>query len=270
MLAQERYAIIIDMLRENNVIKISDIVQRFGISNLTARRDLDALQDQNLVHRVYGGAILLNSNSDTGTLPDTTEHTQTPRHLEGRAIGKAAADIISEGDSIFLGTGTTVMEIARNMHHLSNVTVLTNSLAVLNELSTTNNSIYVLGGFLDPNEHSIYGNAAISMLQSFCADKAFIGCGGITFSHGISDYLSQVADINRIMVENALKTILVADSHKFGSNAFAVVCPITSVNTILTDDDLPIKYQEGIRQRGIDLHMIPVGSDSSDDDSDSN
>lgn len=257
MLAQERQTIILEMLHKHNIIKISDIVSRFRISNLTARRDLDILQDQNLVRRIYGGAILVDHpETASSSASEACSPGKASQRMEIAAIGKQAASMIHEGDIVFLGTGTAVLEVARHMRHLSNVTIITNSLAVINELAATDNPIFVLGGQLDNNEHSINGTSATSMAQTFCANKAFIGCGGLTLEQGISDYSGAVAEVCRIMVQNAAQSILVSGSHKFGSNALSIVCPLSGLSTVITDAGVTPKYREGFQKAGVALQMV--------------
>lgn len=255
MLAQERHAIILDMLRERKIIKISDIATQFGISNLTARRDLDILQDQNLVRRVHGGAILMDQDALLAGR-SAESHTRPTQRAEIQTIGKLAASMIQSGEVVFLGIGTTVLEVARHMHHLTNITVLTNSLAVINELAGSGNTIYVLGGILDSNEHSISGRFAVDMLGEFCADWAFIGCGGVTAAHGLSDYYEPGAAVSRVMVKNAAKTVLVTSSHKFNSDALSIVCPISDIYMVVTDEGISAPCRDELNQLGVKLRMV--------------
>lgn len=249
MLAKERHAIIMEELKRNKIIKITDIVRQFDVSNETARRDLEALQDQKLIKRIYGGAVL-----DTATSFDSF---LTPRaslsQSEKSAIGKAAADLISEGDTIILDIGTTTLEIARNIKNMRNITVLTNSLAILNELAASDYNVYCLGGRINADELSMSGDLTANALRNFFVDKAFIGAGGITFSEGVSDYNSEEATVRRTVIQRANKVVLVADSGKFGSNAFAFVCPIENIDTIVSDENLSESYVSGIRERKIEL-----------------
>lgn len=256
MLAQERHAIILEMLQQRNIIKISDIANRFGISNLTARRDLDALQDQNLIRRVYGGAVLVEQAAE-GSEGAAAFRRRADR-TEIRAIGKAAAAMVQPGDILFLGTGTTVLEVARHIRHLNDLTILTNSLAVINELADTGNVLYVLGGKLDKEEHSFSGAYASQMLQTFCADKAFVGCGGISKAQGITDYSPQVAEIDRLMVQKSSCAVLVCASHKFETNTLSVVCPLSELDMIITDEGLPVRQRDSLRRQGVELRVVPA------------
>ena len=255
MLAHERQAHIIDHLREHRVIKITDIVDRFGVSNLTARRDLEVLQEQKIVRRVYGGAIL---SADPSTLgrPDIllpTIDQEQAKNLDKKAIGKLAATLVRDGDILFLGSGNTVLEVARNLRSFSNLTIITCSLAVINELATTSNTIYVLGGRLDNSEHSI--DVSDAHLKSFCADKAFISCDGVTLTHGVSASYPPNTKTGHLMVKNAKQAILVSTSRKFGSNALSVTCELSDLNVIVSDEGLSPEYQDAIAQQGVTLML---------------
>lgn len=253
MLAQERQDIILDMLRQRGgIIKMTDIVTKFGVSNETARRDLETLQDKNLVKRIYGGAVLTNRQDDGNKfLPPKSEerHGQADRV----AIGKAAADLIHDGDSVILAPGTTVLQVARHLKRLHSLTVLTNSLAVVNELSNTNFDVYVLGGKLDSNEKNMYGDMALSSIRSVFVDKAIIGAGGVTFDYGISDYGIHDYSLREEIIKHANQTILVAQSEKFGTNAFSIGFPLSHISTVVSDTNLSEEYVNGIHDMGIEL-----------------
>jgi len=249
MLAQKRQNIILEMLRQSGgIIKMSDIVSRFQVSNETARRDLETLQDKNLVKRIYGGAVL----SDTGSfVPARTDGSHG--QLERNAIGLAAAELVHDGETVILATGTTVLQVARHLKRLHSLTVITNSLAVANELGNTNFDIFVLGGKLDTNEKNMFGDMTLMALGSVFADKAFIGAGGITFEFGISDYGIEDFSVRAEMIKHSNKTILVAQSKKFGRNAFSLGCPLIQTATIVSDTSLSKEYREGIKELGIEL-----------------
>lgn len=248
MLAQERQSIILEMLKSKNIIKISNIAERFDITTETARKDLEALQSQRLVRRVYGGAVLeSNPPSDASFRARTNTDA-----ADKAALGRAAAALVKEGDVIFIGPGTTMLELARNIKHMNNITVLTNSLAVTNELATTNISLYVLGGLVGQDELSLQGTITLNSLQLFFADKAFISCGGITLSGGISDYGSEGQMLNA-MLKRSNQKILVSSSVKFGQNSFSYVCNFDEVDIIISDSNLDKTYQNAIRERNVQL-----------------
>jgi DeoR/GlpR family transcriptional regulator of sugar metabolism len=249
MLAQKRQNVILEMLRQSGgIIKINDIVSKFNVSNETARRDLETLQDNNLVKRIYGGAILSSVNSFIPVREDGSRG-----QAERVAIGQAAAELVHDGETVILSTGTTVLQVSRYLKRLHSLTVITNSLAVVNELSNTNFEIFVLGGKLDTNEKNMYGDMALMSLRSVFADKAFIGAGGITFEFGVSDYGVDDFTIREGIIKHSIKTILVAQSEKFGSNAFSLGLSLNQMGIVVSDTNLSQEYQQGIKDMGIEL-----------------
>ena len=231
---------------------MTEIVSMFSVSNETARRDLETLQDQNLVKRVYGGAILVERKNHVDVTPQR-DVDGTRGQAERAAIGKAAADLVSEGETVLLASGTTVLHVALNLKKFRSLTVLTNSLAVINALIDTNFDIYVLGGKLDMDELIMSGYMSLQAVKSVFVDKTFIGAGGITFKYGISDYGSVDANIREEMLNRANQVILVAQSEKFGRNAFSLGNPLDRVHTVVSDTNLSDEYVNGIRDMGIDL-----------------
>ena len=256
MLAKERQNKIVEVLYQNTIIKISEIVRMFNVSNETARRDLETIQDMGIARRVYGGAVL-NENADKkpGSRNPVTKESwgNTGGRTEREAIGKKAAEFVHEGDSVCLGVGTTVYEISRHLTRMKNLTIITNSIAVLTELADSDVTLYILGGRVDVNERMLQGAITDNALQMFYVDKAFIGAGGVTIEGGITDYELQEATFKRKICEHARKVYLVAHSEKFGMNAFSFSCPLDQVDVIITDPMLPQSYADRIREMGIEI-----------------
>lgn len=257
MLAKERQNKILDILYEKKIIKISEIVRLFSVSNETARRDLESIQDLGVAKRVYGGAVLTvednSKNNKTIQLGTPGRWRKQNGRAERDAIGKKAAEFIREGDSVCLGIGTTVHEISKHITQMKNLIVLTNSIAVLTELANSDITLYILGGLVDVNEQTMKGSIPENSLKMFYVDKAFIGAAGITFDGGITDYDLQEATLKKMICEHANKVYLVAHSEKFGANAFSYSCPLNLVDVIITDPRLPKKYADQIKDMGIEL-----------------
>lgn len=253
MLAQERQHAILEILaQQGGIIKMKDIASQFQVSNETARRDLEVLQDQKLVTRVYGGAILTDRREPLA-LPHQRGSESAGGNNTRVMIGRAAAELVHDGEVVILASGSTILEVARHLKRLRDLTVLTNSLAVINELIETNFNIYVLGGKLDNNELNMSGAMGVRAIQGIFADKTFIGAGGITFQYGVSDYGSSDAAIRAEMISRANQTILVAQSDKFGRNTFSLDTPLDQIHTIVSDSALTQEYADGIREMGIEL-----------------
>lgn len=186
MLAQERHEQIMQILRsEKRFIRITELVERFHISNETARRDLSALQAKGLVKRVHGGGVLCEQAPQEDTpFADQPALDYTVK----QSIGALAASLVEDGDTIFLGSGSTMHEIARHLPDLSNLTVLTISLPVAMELAGRRCSVIVLGGRIDQNEYCLSGILTNCNLRQFFVDKAFFGASGVTMAHGVTDF----------------------------------------------------------------------------------
>ena len=251
MLAQERQKLILDTLTDNRIIKTQDIAEQFGISNLTARRDLDALSEQGYVHRIYGGAVLI-PNSLPNTLTEDKQRKNTPRKIvEG--IGRLAAAMVEEGETIHLGNGTLTLEVAKNLVNIPNLTFITGSMMIANFLISANCRTYILGGLIDPYEQNIYSRSAMDMMDKFYPTKSFLGCDGITVEHGVTAINLPGAELGSISVHSSAKTIIVAHSWKFGKDAMNKVCDLSELYAIVTDDGLDPEYREKIEQTGVKL-----------------
>ena len=259
MLAQERQTIIIRLLLENHFVKMSDLAERFHISQLTVRRDLDVLQDQRILRRVYGGAILIADPTELqadGIVQYQAAEKQRGADAAKQAIGAMAASMVREGDVVsLLDYGTTALAIAKHLKHKSNLTILTMALPVISELANSKNTIYVLGGALDSNDHYISGPFAEEMLKKFYADVCYMSCSGATLAHGVSSMSVQTSHLGTLAMQQAKKIILVCESRKFSIDAMCLTCPISDMDAIITDDGISDADREAIQNLGIELYI---------------
>lgn len=257
MTANNRQKIIIDTLKtRGGVIKVNEIAKQFGVSNETARRDIEYLKEQGAVTRVYGGAILSNNFSQKFFSPEI-DNTDIWKKT---AIARAAATMVKDGESIFVGIGSTMLQVVRNLKSLNELTVITPSLPVAMELTNTPFRIIVLGGILDPNELDLSGPLTLNNMDFFHVDKAFLGAGGVTVESGISDYNPNGFGRHAKMSRCADTTILVAQSDKFGKDALSIEMPLSQVDTIITDDKLPKEMEAAIRETGKNLIITRLDS----------
>lgn len=250
MLAKERQYLVLEHLKANNIISISEIVRKFDVSHETARRDLEALKDQGLAKRIHGGAVLADDLSSGSFYYGDKD---ALGYAERTAIGRAAAKLVNPGDSVLLGMGSTVLEVAKNLKQTQNISVITNAIPVVTELIRTDVDVHILGGRLNHDELNIVGYSVRDTLKKYYADKAFIGAGGITFENGISDYSSDDAEFIHMITERARTVILVADSGKFGTNAFASECSLKDIDVVVSDQNLSQEYVRGIKELGLTL-----------------
>lgn len=238
MLADERRALIMDELHKNGIVKVNELAKKFNITSETVRRDINLLQKRNLVNKIYGGAVLAGS-----TIKDSLYSTRETMHpKEKAAIGKLAASLIHDQDTIMLGSGTTTLEIAKNIKHLHNLTVITNSIPVILELLPTGMNIFCTGGAIGTVDLNMSDAFALNALKNYHVDMAFITALGITRQAGATCYTPEESLIAKQIKNQARQTILTVDSSKFGHNSLVVQGKIQEYDIIITDSNVPQSY----------------------------
>lgn len=248
MLAQERYSIIMEMLELNKIVKVPELCEKFNVSIETVRRDLEFLEQEGKLKRVYGGAVL---QSKSGAEPSYNTRS-TKNAKEKIMIGKKTAELISDGETLMIDLGTTTLEVARHLKNKKNLTIITNCLTIAQELVNVPTFRVILpGGILRPNELALSGFISEQFMKEFNVDKTIIGVGGITKDTGITDYHLEETRVRKIMIENGKQIIAVADHSKFGIKALVKVCSIQDVDTIVTNDKLNKKIAQEYIEEGI-------------------
>src|SRR5690625_2399952 len=250
MLAQERQGIILNLLHEQEVVKVSELCDRFNVSVETIRRDLDYLSKQGKLKRVYGGAVMVEKAA--------TEPAYNYRFIKNeskkRKIGKETSKLIANGDTLIIDLGTTTLEVAKHLKHKKNLTVITNSLYIARELvDIPENRVIVIGGNLRAGELTTSGIFVEEILKSFNVDKVIIGVGGITIENGISDYHLDEARARKIMTTRGKHVIAVADHSKFDVEALVNICPIEEIDTLVTDDKVPSHIINQYKNRNLNV-----------------
>jgi DeoR/GlpR family transcriptional regulator of sugar metabolism len=212
MLNQERQQKILEQVRKAGAVRVSQLSEGLSVSEATIRRDLDMLHESGFLQRTHGGAVVANLASPE---PPVIQR-MTENILAKERIGKAAAKLVRDGETIFIGSGTTAREVARNLSDRRNLTVITNSLLVMNTLSQTeNNAVIALGGLLRRKELSFIGYLTEQMLRELHPQKVFMGIYAVSLRFGLSnDDLSEVAT-DRVIIASASEVILLADHTKF-------------------------------------------------------
>lgn len=233
MLAQERYEYIIENLNKDGAVKVSKLIKELNVSIETIRRDLEHLEKEGVLDRVYGGAIPKKKVVDTLSFEKREEEFKEEK-LE---IASIAIKYISEGQSIALNDSTTNVEIAKKLKKtFRNITVLTNSLVIATELAE-NESINVIlsGGLLNNKEYAFYGELAKNTLSNFIVDKAFISVGGVSVNRGITDYNIHTVEIQKMLIDISKEAIILADSSKLDNVSLTKIADIDNINFIITD-----------------------------------
>jgi len=252
--ADERRSLILECLARDQVVKVADLSDRFAVSQVSIRRDLELLDRLGLLKRVHGGAVAI-PNATLGQ-----PHVTKMRHHveEKERIGRAAAQLIRYGDRLIFDSGTTVLQVARSIPgdllSAGNLTVITGSLPIIQELGPWKSvHLIVLGGIYLPEYETIVGPQAIDDLRGLHADKVFIGTDGLTFSHGVTTANLLEAEVDRAMVEAASEVIVVADSSKIGLIGLTTILPVTRINKLITDNKAPSDFVAALREQGVEV-----------------
>lgn len=245
-----RHQTILDLIEEHGEVRVVELCQRFGVSEMTIRRDLSELERAGLLRRVHGGAV-----SARGRSYEPPFLTRTGEHQEQKQrIGQLAASLIHDGDSIALDVGTTTLEIAhalRNRKNL-NLTVLTASLHIATLLANTPGIRLILaGGILRPGELSMVGHIAERTFCEFYVDKLFLGVGGISLEAGLTEFNLEDALVKQAMLKTAKERIVVVDSSKLNRIAFTHIAPLSEVHTLITDNDADPNTLQRLREASL-------------------
>lgn len=246
----ERQAEIYALIIREGRVSVAQVCSTFGVSEATARRDLDILAEQGKIQRVHGGAI---RNNQAPPEKPIFERSSVQADEKSR-IGKVAADLINDGETIFLGSGSTVYEIARNIHGKHNLTIITNSLLVVNELADKQDiTLISIGGILRNSERSFIGHIAQQALGELRADKVFMGIRAISLEQGLTnDYLPETMTDRTIMGMGS-RVIIVADYTKCGRVATAYVAPLENIDLLITSKETPSEFIQALVDRGINV-----------------
>lgn len=251
MLAEERYRDILDMLEKDGSVRVSSLIKHFNVSIETIRRDLEFLEKQGYLRRVYGGAVLSKLNT-----PNLNFSDREKEHLdEKRYIADIAMNYVREGQSIALDYGTTTLEVAKALkRNFESLTILTNSMIIANELSTMHKyTVIVTGGILKPEEFSFFGSIAENNITQFHIDTAFISVTGISLKEGLTDYILEGIGVQKKFIEVSDEIIVLAGSSKFDSVSLSKICDIDRVNLIITDSGLNKSVFEKYNEKGINI-----------------
>lgn len=251
MLAEERYKVILNTLEEEDVVRVSNLIKLFNVSVETVRRDLEFLEKNKLLKRVYGGAIPIVDKATNNEGVDYIDFdSRVGTNVEAKnKIALEAINLISEYDSIALDSGTTTLELAKLLkENFKRLTILTNSLIILNELSKINTfTVISTGGVLKTDEYAFMGDIAVDNISNFNINKSFISASGISLDDGITDWRLEELKIQKKMVDVSKEVIVLADSTKFNSTSLLKICDIEDVDTIVTekewDEDILRKYK---------------------------
>jgi DeoR/GlpR family transcriptional regulator of sugar metabolism len=252
VLAEQRRQEVLSTVRSGQTVETATLAKRFGVSEMTIRRDLDELADRGLLRRVRGGAVQAKSLR----YEPPFDESQIERGEQKARVGSAAADLVGPGATIIIDIGTTALELARHLHGRSGLTVVTNNLAVYEELVGDEDvDILLLGGLVRRNYRSLVGFLTADSLQGIRADLAFIGTSGIGEDLTLLDTTAEEIPAKRAMIRAAKRVVLLADGAKFWGGGLGRVAGIEAVDVVVTTTDAPRDRLAALRDRNVEVRV---------------
>jgi DeoR/GlpR family transcriptional regulator of sugar metabolism len=248
LLKEERQQLILEAVKDNRQATVAELTRRFGVSQVTIRRDLREMAARGMLRRAHGGAVLATLAPPESPVVKRMERAENCKVC----IGRAAAALVSDGDSVFIGSGSTATQVARHLGDRTGLTVVTNALTIATELASAGGvTVVVTGGMMRPEELSLVGHITEQSLREVRVDKVILGMPAISLEAGMTnDYLPEVMT-DRAIIEMAPELIVVADHTKFGKVASAFVAPVERVTTLVTNSETDPKTLKRLRDMGI-------------------
>ena len=242
----ERQNRLMEIMRQQNAVSVATLSSLMKVSEVTIRKDLTMLEEQHMLYRVHGSAILVN------------------RYINDRSVAEKeklyAARLIGPDDTIMVASGTTTLAMAREIGQNDRLTVITSAFSVASELSTRRSvDVIQLGGMVRRSSLSVLGPFAEQMLGSLSCSKLFMGVDGVDLDYGVTTTNHIEASLHKQMIASVQKVIVLADSSKFGRRGFSKICDMSAVDQIITDDKAPASVIERLQESGVDVTVVPVG-----------
>jgi DeoR family transcriptional regulator of aga operon len=255
---QQRFNAILTGLQETGTVAVEDLSEQLSVSVVTIRRDLDVLEQQGLLRRTHGGAVSIEPLFYEPFRKDRSFLAQVERQAgEKRRIGRAAAALITPGETIAITPGTTTAEIIRGLPLHSKITVVTNTANIAMELSKRKDvNVFVTGGHLHGDWFSLVGPTAIRSLENMLIHTMFVGADGIDAAWGLSCFNSDEAELNGTMVRHARRHIAVVDHTKFNVVANWRICETGTLQKLITDTGTTDEMIAPFQKLGIEVIRV--------------
>ncbi len=253
MLLIDRRNMIIEYLEEFGSAKVEELSQKLNVTPMTIRRDLQYLEDNNIVSRTFGGAIL-----KSGLTSEVPYKNKVISNMdEKKRIAKYAVSLVQNGQIVYLDSGTTNMEIAKQLKSKQNLTVVTNDIKIAGYLSFSSNfKILCTGGWVQNSTGTCLGSHTIEFLKGINVDIGFIGSSSVSYKSGLTTPTFEKADVKKQAIKSATKLVLVIDNSKFGKESFAKVCNLDEFDLVVTDAGLSEKTHELLKKENINVKLV--------------
>lgn len=245
MLAAERQAMIVELIKENGSVQVDELAKELDVSAMTIRRDLVKLQNSNMIERCHGGAV--------AKLEVAYEAKQTSHKNSKEAIAKKCMQYVKTGDSVFLDAGTTTCEIARMIRHIPEIIIVTNDLEIAQVLKDSEAKVYICGGLLQKETGSLFGRYATDMLKDFRFDVGFFGAASVNEDFQVTTPTHEKMWLKRQVPKQCARSYLVVDQSKFGKQSMTWINQLEDYTGVVTDRRFTLEELEKIHDRGVKI-----------------
>jgi len=246
VLKLQRIQKIEDYIREHGSVSLDELCRQFDVSKNTIRRDMNELEARNIVKKVYGGVVL---NDEDAPIP-LSQRQMTMKGAKA-AIAAKAAEFVKDGDIIILDAGSTVVQIVEHLKQKQRVTIISNSIPVINAaLGYDNLHVIVTGGDLLRSTNSLVGQEAIAMLKKLHANTVFLAATSVSLEKGITNSSLIETELKKVMMEISSQTILLVDHTKFDTVSLVTFSDLRDIDVVITDESPSPPYFEYCRQHG--------------------
>ena len=244
---------ITELLESIGQVKVNELSEYFKVSDVTIRNDLIQLESKGFLVRTRGGGIKFQRTGIDHKLNEKAKQHSS----EKQAIGKKASELIKDEDTVIIDSGTTTSELTQNLKGIKNLVVITNALNITSQLVNNDNvKVIMLGGMIRHNSLSLIGPIAENNVNDYYCDKLFLGVDGIDSNYGITTPNLEEANLNKRMVDISKEIIVLADSSKFLRRSFAFIAPISKINTVITDKNIPQEEFNSLQHQGVKVILV--------------
>lgn len=254
MLADVRRFEILAAINQERVVRVADLAEKFGVSLMTVRRDIEVLEEAGKVEKIHGGAKLPGNTSahEPGFELKSKQFT-----AEKQAIAKEAVTLVHDGMAIGLSAGTTTWAFAKLLCAKENLTIVTNSVRIADVFQSSGSTLPVIltGGERTPSD-ALVGPIATQSIRSLHLDMLFMGVHGVDAHAGFTTPNLLEAEMDRALIEAARKVVVLADSSKWGTVGISTIAALEDVDEVISDDGLGAEAQRTLRQRVGKLHLV--------------
>ncbi len=245
----DRHHRILGILTRGNKTSVNELAQELEVSSVTIRQDLAALEDEGLLKRVHGGAVLPS--------PDDIASRLGVNYDKKARVARAAASLVEDGETILIESGSVNALLARELAPRNKITVVTTNMFIARQLRGAKHvQVILAGGLYQSESESLVGQLARSCVERLNFGKAFIGIDGFSVETGFTSRDMMRAEIASEIVRRAKTSFVLTDSSKFGRTELTAICPVEAVDCLITDSEIPGEYPDFLRSKGVDVILV--------------